>query len=174
MAVTVITREIDWSLDFRDRRVLDGWCRCYDVGSLSDAPKVRQFIGAMSHVWVDGMVTILRQCQDLLRQRGCDRQARAIDGVEKSVFTVRDILKVLEDGGIGNGGHVPAESWSDDFLDQTYCTLSYGASKATLLCWSHGDVLNDMVRLCEGYGLDISIMPETRYGNVYDVVGQLR
>ena len=66
------------------------------------------------------------------------------------------------------------ESWSEQFHEQTYCTLSYGASKATLLCWSRGDVLSDMVRLCEGYGLDISIMPETRYGNVSDVVGQLR
>lgn len=167
MAVTVTKREIDWSLDFRDEKVLDGWCKCYDVGSLRDAPKVRQFIGALSYVWQDGMGTILKQCQDLLRKRGCDRQAKAIDGVEKSVFTIRDIMKILCDGKDG-------EAWSEEFLDKTYCTLSYSASSATLLCWSHDDVSNDMLRLCETYGLDISVMPDTRYGNVYDVVWKFR
>ena len=167
MTVTVTTRNIDWSLDFRDEKVLDGWCKCYDVGSLRDAPKVRQFIGALSYVWQDGMGTILKQCQDLLRKRGCDRQAKAIDGVEKSVFTIRDIIKILGDGKDG-------EDWSEEFLDKTYCMLSYSASSATLLCWSHDDVSNDMLRLCEEYGLDISIMPETRFGNVYDVVWKFR
>ena len=167
MTVTVTKREIDWSLDFRDEKVLDGWCKCYDVGSLHDAPKVRQFIGAMSYVWKDGMRTILKQCQDLLRKRGCDRQAKAIDGIEKSVFTIRDVLKVLEDGKDG-------EDWSEEFIDNTYCMLSYSTETATLLCWSRDDVMDDMVRLCEEYSLDISIMPETRYGNVYDVVWKFR
>ena len=174
MTVTVTKREIDWSLDFRDEKILDGWCKCYDVGSLRDAPKVRQFIGALSFVWQDGMRTILRQCQDLLRQRGCDRQAKTIDGVEKSVFTIRDVLKVLEDGSIGNGNHAPEDSWTGEFIDKTYCMLSYSASSATLLCWSHDDVSNDMLRLCDTCGLDISVMPDTRYGNVYDIVGKFR
>lgn len=162
MTVTVTTRNIDWSLDFRDERMLDGWCRCYDVGSLHDAPKVRQFIGALSWVWQDGMRTILKQCQDLLRKRGCDRQAKSIDGIEKSVFTVRDVMKILGDGKDG-------EAWSEEFLDKTYCMLSYSTDTTTLLCWSQENVMDDMVRLCEEYGLDISIMPETRWGNVYDV-----
>ena len=161
--MTVTTRNIDWSLDFRDERVLDGWCKCYDEGSLRDAPKVRQFIGALSLVWQDGMGTILKQCQDLLRQRGCDRQAKTIDGVEKSVFTLRDIMKVLGDGKDG-------VDWSEEFLDKTYCMLSYSTDTTTLLCWSQEDIMEDMLRLCETYGLDISIMPETRYGNVYDVI----
>lgn len=167
MTVTVTKREIDWSLDFRDERVLDGWCKCYDVGSLHDAPKVRQFIGAMSYVWQDGMRTILKQCQDLLRKRGCDRQAKAIDGVEKNVFTIRDVMKILGDGKDG-------EVWSEEFLDKTYCMLSYNTDTTTLLCWSHENVMDDMVRLCEEYGLDISIMPETKWGNVYDVVWKFR
>ena len=167
MTVTVTKREIDWSLDFRDEEVLDGWCKCYDVGSLHDAPKVRQFIGVLAYVWKDGMRTILKQCQDLLRKRGCDRQAKAIDGIEKSVFTIRDVLKVLEDGKDG-------EDWSEEFIDNTYCMLSYSTDTTTLLCWSRDDVMDDMVRLCEEYGLDISIMPETRYGNVYDVVWKFR
>ena len=172
--MTVTTRNIDWSLDFRDERVLDGWCKCYDVGSLHDAPKVRQYIGAMSYVWKDGMGTILKQCQDLLRKRGCDRQAKSIDGVEKNVFTIRDVMKVLEDGSIGNGNHAPEDSWAEEFLDKTYCMLSYSASSATLLCWSQENVMDDMLRLREEYGLDISIMPETRWGNVYDVVWKFR
>ena len=163
MTVTVTKREIDWSLDFRDERVLDGWCKCYDVGSLHDAPKVRQFIGVLAYVWQDGMGTILKQCQSLLRQRGCDRQAKVIDGVEKSVFTIRDVMKILGDGKDG-------EDWSEDFLDRTYCMLSYSTDTTTLLCWSRNDVMDDMVRLCEEYGLGISIMPETRWGNVYDIV----
>lgn len=162
MTVTVTKREIDWSLDFRDGAVLDGWCKCYDVGSLHDAPKVRQYIGAMSYVWKDGMGTILKQCQDLLRKRGCDRQAKSIDGVEKNVFTIRDVMKILGDGKDG-------EDWSEEFLDKTYCMLSYSTDTTTLLCWSQENVMDDMVRLCEEYGLDISIMPETRWGNVYDV-----
>lgn len=161
--MTVTTRNIDWSLDFRDERVLDGWCKCYDVGSLHDAPKVRQFIGVLAYVWKDGMRTILKQCQDLLRKRGCYRQAKTIDGVEKNVFTIRDVLKIL--GDVKDG-----EDWSEEFLDKTYCMLSYSADTTTLLCWSRDDVMDDMVMLCEEYGLDISIMPETRYGNVYDIV----
>lgn len=163
MTVTVTKREIDLSLDFRDERVLDGWCKCHDVGSLHDAPKVRQYIGAMSYVWKDGMRTILKQCQDLLRKRGCDRQAKSIDGVEKNVFTIRDVMKILGDGKDG-------EDWSEDLLDKTYCMLSYSTDTTTLLCWSHENVMDDMVRLCKEYGLDISIMPETRWGNVYDIV----
>ena len=163
MTVIVTKREIDWSLDFRDERVLDGWCKCYDVGSLRDAPKVRQFIGALSFVWQDGMRTILKQCQSLLRQRGCDRQAKSIDGVEKNVFTIRDVMKIIGDGKDG-------EDWSEEFLDKTYCMLSYSTDTTTLLCWSQEDIMDGMVRLCETYGLDISVMPDTRYGNVYDVV----
>ena len=162
MTVTVTKREIDWSLDFRDEKVLDGWSKCYDVGSLHDAPKVRQFIGAMSYVWRDGMRTILKQCQDLLRKRGCDRQAKSIDGVEKNDFTIRDVMKILGDGKDG-------ENWSEEFLDKTYCMLSYRTDTTTLLCWSQNDIMEDMVRMCEEYGLNISIMPETRYGNVYDI-----
>ena len=163
MTVTVTKREIDWSLDFRVERVLDGWCKCYDVGSLRDAPKVRQYIGILAYFWKDGMGTILKQCQDLLRKRGCDRQAKSIDGVEKNVFTIRDIMKVLGDGKDG-------VDWSEEFLDKTYCMLSYSTDTTTLLCWSQNDIMEDMVRLCEEYGLDISIMPETRFGNVYDIV----
>ena len=81
---------------------------------------------------------------------------------------------LLEDGSIGNGNHAPEDSWAEEFLDKTYCMLSYSASSATLLCWSHDDVSNDMLRLCETYGLDISVMPDTRYGNVYDVVWKFR
>jgi hypothetical protein len=141
---------------------------------LHDAPKVGQFIGALSYFWQNGMGSLLRQCQDLLRQRGCERQAIVIDGVEKNVFTVRNIQKLLDEGSLGNGGDALVDSWSEEFLDKTYCVLSYGKSNATLLCWSHNDIANDMLKLCETYGLDISIMPVTKYGNVYDVVGQYR
>lgn len=171
MAVTIMTRKIDWSLDFRDNATLDGWCKAYDVGVLLDAPIVRQYIGALSHVWINGMGTLLRQCQDLLRQRKCDRQAMMIDGIEKSVFSLGDVVKLLDDGMIGRKTD-ESVVFPPDFLDTTYCTLSYGENDATMLCWSQSEVSYEMICLCDAYGLDISIMPETRYGKVYDVVGR--
>ena len=163
----VITEEIDWTLDFRDEAVLDKWKADFERGMLVDAPKVRQFIGELAYVWKDGMGTLLKQCQDLLRKRGCTRQVVGIDGAEGNVFTLGNVLKLL------NGGEEKGD-WPEEFLQKTYCTVSYGNHSATLLCWARQNVSREMIKLCDACGLDISIMPETRFGTVYDIVWEFQ
>ena len=163
----VITEEIDWSLDFRNEAVLDKWKADFERGMLVDATKVRQFIGELAYVWKDGMGTLLKQCQDLLRKRGCSRQVAGIDGAEGNVFSLGDALKLL------NGGEEKGD-WPAEFLEKTYCVVSYGKNSATLLCWARQNVSREMIKLCDAYGLDISIMPETRYGTVYDIVWEFQ